>query len=288
VGLHLFSIPSNRDRFRAAIMESNPLSLPYPSLMSQVEAKWQEFLGALCFETNICNPDLAALRALPLSVVETVDGDYTSLTDVIGRLQVPTAIANVLPWTPIVDGQIFSGETLIQNQPYQGFTSGPNGTAEPKPYLIGVNRDEGALFADLVNQGVGGIGESAYQELLETAFGATDGAAIAGFAGGGQHADQRLRLPLRHVPHQRRRRRGIGRQAGLCLRVRAGPHLQQRRFNRLRAVTRRSGHPERLPRLRGAVRLQHAIYHRRRADPAGQPTAGRADRAPLDQLCPEP
>src|SRR5262249_32266183 len=37
VGLHLFSIPSNRDRFRAAIMESNPLSLPYPSLMSQVE-----------------------------------------------------------------------------------------------------------------------------------------------------------------------------------------------------------------------------------------------------------
>ena len=32
VGLHLFSIPANRDRFRAAIMESNPLAIPYPSL----------------------------------------------------------------------------------------------------------------------------------------------------------------------------------------------------------------------------------------------------------------
>ena len=185
VGLHLFSIPSNRDRFRAAIMESNPLSLPYPSLMSQVEAKWQEFLGALCFETNICNPDLAALRALPLSVVETVDGDYTSLTDVIGRLQVPTAIANVLPWTPIVDGQIFSGETLIQNQPYQGFYDGPNGTAGPKPYLIGVNRDEGALFVDLANQAAGGIPQSGYQNALNIAFGSSAAGAIVDFTVGG-------------------------------------------------------------------------------------------------------
>ena len=32
VGLHLFSIPANREQFRAAIMESNPLALPYPSL----------------------------------------------------------------------------------------------------------------------------------------------------------------------------------------------------------------------------------------------------------------
>jgi carboxylesterase type B len=181
VGLHLFSIPANRDRFRAAIMESNPLAIPYPSLLSQVEAKWQEFLGALCFETNQCNPDLAALRALPLAVIETVDGDYESATDVIGRLQVPTAIANLLPWTPIVDGQIFPGETLIQNQPYQGFYSGPNGTAGPKPYLIGVNRDEGALFADLANQAAGGISQANYQFLLETAFGTSAATAIVGF-----------------------------------------------------------------------------------------------------------
>src|SRR5215813_1181391 len=185
VSLHLFSIPANRDRFRVAIIESNPLAIPYPSLLSQVEAKWQEFLGALCFETNQCNPDLAALRALPLAVIETVDGDYESATDVIGRLQVPTAIANILPWTPIVDGQIFSGETLIQNQPYQGFASGPNGTAEPKPYLIGVNRNEGALFADLANQAAGGISQTNYQFLLETAFGTSAATAIVDFTVGG-------------------------------------------------------------------------------------------------------
>ena len=187
VGLHLFSIPANRGLFRAAIMESNPLAIPYPSLQMQVELKWQEFKGAVCFETNQpnCTFDLAALRALPLAVIETADGDYETLTDVVGRLQVPTRIANVLPWTPIVDGQIFpGGETLIQNQPYQGFYNGPNGTARPKPYLIGVNRDEGALFADLANQAAGGITQAGYQELLDLVFG-TSAAAIVGFTVGG-------------------------------------------------------------------------------------------------------
>src|SRR5262245_19930359 len=77
VGLHLFSIPADRDRFRAAIMESNPLAIPYPSLSAQVEAKWEGFKSALCFEGNIpnCALDLAALRALPLSLIETADGD---------------------------------------------------------------------------------------------------------------------------------------------------------------------------------------------------------------------
>jgi para-nitrobenzyl esterase len=188
VGLHLFSIPADRGRFRAAIMESNPLAIPYPSLLAQVEAKWQEFRLALCFEANLplnCTFDLPALRALPLAVIESADGDYESLTDVVGRLQVPTPIANILPWTPIVDGQIFPGETLIQNQPYQGFYKGPNGRAKPKPYLIGVNRDEGALFADLANQVSGGILPSQYQTLLETVFGTSAAAAIVGFTAGG-------------------------------------------------------------------------------------------------------
>jgi len=188
VGLHLFSIPANRDLFRTAIMESNPLAIPYPSLPAQVEAKWQAFRVALCFETNQplnCSFDLAALRALPLAVIETADGDYESPTDVFARLSVPTPIANILPWTPIVDGQIFSGETLIQNQPYQGFYKGPNGAAKPKPYMIGVNRDEGALFADLVNQASGGIGQSGYQQLLETPFGTSAAAAIVGFTAAG-------------------------------------------------------------------------------------------------------
>ena len=187
VGLHLFSIPKNRGRFRAAIMESNPLALPYPSLEAQIEVKWQQFLAALCFETNQfppCSFDLAALRALPLATLETADGDYTSPLDVFGRLQAPMALAEVLPWTPIIDGQIFAGETLIQNQPYQGFYDGPNGTAGPKPYLIGVNRDEGALFADLANQGAG-ISPSAYQSFLAALLGTPAATTITGFTVGG-------------------------------------------------------------------------------------------------------
>ena len=187
VGLHLFSIPENRGRFRAAIMESNPLALPYPSLQAQIEVKWQQFLSALCFETNQfppCSFDLAALRALPLATLETADGDYTSPLDVFGRLQAPMALAEVLPWTPIIDGQIFTGDTLIQNQPYQGFYDGPNGTAGPKPYLIGVNRDEGALFADLANQGAT-ISPTAYQSFLASLLGTTATTTIIGFTSGG-------------------------------------------------------------------------------------------------------
>src|SRR5262249_26117163 len=174
-------MPPGGGLFRAAIMESNPLAIPYPSFLTQVDAKWQEFHDALCFETNQplnCPVDLAALRALPLSLIKRVDGDYESLTDVIGRLQVPTPIANLLPWAPIVDGQIFSGETLIQNQPYQGFYKGPNGKVGPTPYMIGINRDEGALFADLANQAAGGIGQSGYDLLLDTAFGTSAAKAI--------------------------------------------------------------------------------------------------------------
>ena len=84
VGLHLFSIPDGRKLFRAAIMESNPLALPYPSLQAQIETKWDNFRIALCFETNQplnCTFDLPALRALPLATLENADGDYTSLTN---------------------------------------------------------------------------------------------------------------------------------------------------------------------------------------------------------------
>ena len=185
VGLHLFSIPTNRDRFRAAIMESNPLAVPYPSLAAQVEAKWQAFRAALCTalgQAKTCTLDLAALRAAPLSAIETADGTYDSLDSILARLQVPTPLANLLPWTPIVDGQIFPGETLIQNQPYQGFYAGPGKPAAPKPYLIGVNRDEGALFADLINQAAGGLSNFEYQVLLNLLFGAGNGATIEAFA----------------------------------------------------------------------------------------------------------
>lgn len=189
VGLHLFSIPANRGRFRAAIMESNPLALPYPSLEAQLDVKWTQFESALCFESNQapgCIPDIATLRAQPLALIETADGDYSSFSDLFGRLQVPSAIADVLPWTPIIDGQIFSGTTLIQGQPYDGFYDGPAGTASPKPFMIGVNRDEGALFADLANQAAGGFTASGYQDLLQALLGPTAAATITGFTVGGE------------------------------------------------------------------------------------------------------
>ncbi len=189
VGLHLFSIPQGAGLFRAAIMESNPLGVPYPSLPGQVEAKWQDFRKDLCVasgQPDTCTFDLAALQSLPLAQIETADATYSSFAGILGRIRVATPIANILPWTPIVDGQVFtSGPTLIQGQPYQGFYSGPAGTAPPKPYMVGVNRDEGALFAYLINAAAGGLGALDYAALLTGVFGPGNALKITGFASGG-------------------------------------------------------------------------------------------------------
>lgn len=189
VGLHLFSIPADRTRFRAAIMESNPLGVPYPSLPAQVQARWQDFRKALCTAAGLptgCTFDLAGLRALPLGVIEAADHAYSSFAGIARRLLVPGSIANILPWTPIVDGQVFpSGPGLIQSQPYAGFYQGPLGTADAKPYVIGVNRDEGALFADLVNMAANGVTSLQYRSLLDGIFGARNAGTITGFASGG-------------------------------------------------------------------------------------------------------
>ena len=188
VGLHLFSIPDDRAWFRAAIMESNPLGVPYPSLRAQVDARWQSFRKALCVAASLpttCSFDLAGLRALPLDVIETADRAYSSLAGITRRLLVPTPITNILPWTPIIDGQIFSnGPTLIQSQPYDGFYSGPKGTADAKPYVTGVNRDEGALFADLVNMAAKGVSSFEYRSLLTGIFGVRNAGKITGFTSG--------------------------------------------------------------------------------------------------------
>lgn len=189
VGLHLFSIPQAPSLFRAAIMESNPLAVPYPSLPAQVEAKWQDFRKDLCAaagQPDSCTFDLADLQSQPLSVIEAADAAYSSLDGILGRIRVATPIANILPWTPIIDGQVFaSGPTLIQSQPYQGFYNGPGGTAPAKPYMIGVNRDEGALFAYLVNAAADGVSQLEYQALLTGIFGPVNALRINRFTSGG-------------------------------------------------------------------------------------------------------
>ena len=189
VGLHLFAIPQGANLFRAAIMESNPLGVPYPSLPGQVEAKWQQFRRALCAASGQpagCAFDLADLQSLPLDQVETADAAYSSFANTLGRLVVATPVANILPWTPIIDGQVFgSGPTLIQGQPYQGFHTGSGGNVPAKPYMIGVNRDEGALFAYLVNAGANGMTPLEYRALLTGVFGPAGALRVNLFAKGG-------------------------------------------------------------------------------------------------------
>ena len=49
-----------------------------------------------------------------------------------------------------------------------------------------MNRDEGALFADLINQAAGGLSTFEYQTLLNIVFGTGDAATIEAFAAAGK------------------------------------------------------------------------------------------------------
>jgi hypothetical protein len=123
VGLHLLSIPSSEGLFETALIESNPLSLPYKSVeqATQPGQCLQEMLGCT---------DLACMRSKPFEQIVSYQSDSQILLE--GLLN---GFAGFLVWAPAVDG------TLVTQQPFADIASGL-----PKPTLIGTNLYEGTLF----------------------------------------------------------------------------------------------------------------------------------------------
>jgi carboxylesterase type B len=124
VGLHLFSAPGSAPLFRAAIMESNVLSLPYRALRDQINLSNLFMAGLNC-------RDLACLRKVGVDDILAAQAAFTP--------QMSTVFSGAkfyLPFAPVIDG------TVITQQPMAGRPAG--GVA--KPVILGTNKDEAVLF----------------------------------------------------------------------------------------------------------------------------------------------
>jgi carboxylesterase type B len=157
VGLHLLSIPSSEGLFASALMESNPLSLPYKSV-AQASKPGQ------CLQEMLECTDLACMRSKPFEQIVSIQSDPQILLQ--GLLN---GFAGFLVWAPAVDG------TLVTQQPFGDIASGL-----PKPTLIGTNLDEGTLFvySALKALGLTTLTGDEYQALLGLLFSPADTAEI--------------------------------------------------------------------------------------------------------------
>jgi carboxylesterase type B len=160
VGLHLLAAPASGDLFTAAIMESNPLALPYtdPATAEQVGKEFALLVGC-------SNGNLECLRNV--SVQQIISNETSSL---LALFFLQEGFEELLVWAPIVDGTVITRQPLTVAQ-QEGF---------PKPVLLGTNRDEGTLFIyGILNaSGLNTLSKDLYEQLLKTLFGEQNLAAI--------------------------------------------------------------------------------------------------------------
>ena len=124
VGLHLFSAPGSTDLFRAAIMESNFLALPYKQLKDQVN------VGNMFMQGLNCR-DLACLKKTSVNTLLQAQDAFT-----LPMSTVFSGAKYYLPYTPAIDGE------LLTRQPTVAASEGE----QDKPILIGTNKNEAVLF----------------------------------------------------------------------------------------------------------------------------------------------
>lgn len=158
-GLHLFAAPGSAKLFQAAIMESNPVGSVYRT-PDKAQAMGRTFRDALCLRIGVhCATRQPILKNA--SVQEILDAQslklrpakgkgkgkagpearvQTSVPPLVGLLgEAAPQVGDSLPWSPTLDGQVVTG------QPLAGYAA----NMPAKPFVFGINRDEGAVFADM-------------------------------------------------------------------------------------------------------------------------------------------
>ncbi len=144
-GLHLFSIPSSAQYFKRAIMESNPLGSIYKSAAA-AHQDGLDFLKIVCDAAGqgACSrssnpvPSMELLQAIDPFVLAQLEKQYlTSLSGEYTRISRNGIFREALSFSPTIDGR------LIVSQPVEGYAD----DMPTKPFMMGVNADEGAYFA---------------------------------------------------------------------------------------------------------------------------------------------
>ncbi|CAO3421159.1 hypothetical protein [Azospirillum endophyticum] len=164
-GLHLFASPASAPLFQAAIMESNPIGSLYRPI-ADTRRQGTNFIHWLCTKTLkllSCPGNMAWLQGLSAGTILAAQADFLNLGIGNGDGPAPAggALADSLPWAPTIDG------SDVVAQPIAGFAGG----MPQKPFLFGVNADEGAIFAAMIAAGIPGIYEPfEYNKILSTAI----------------------------------------------------------------------------------------------------------------------
>ncbi len=132
VGLHALSSPQSAGLFKAALMESNPLGIPYKTL-EQARKLGKDYSILLN-----CS-DLQCLRQKSACEL-VVQENSPCLIPTIPPLSRTARLSSVFHWAPVFDGSPLSGQPMANTDNLK------------MPMLLGTNRDEGVLFASLLSQ----------------------------------------------------------------------------------------------------------------------------------------
>lgn len=150
VGLHLLSAPKSAPLFNAAIMQSNPLGLPYKDLTQARRIGEMYLVASGCwFKLD----QLGCLRAKTTD--QLLSAQKTPL------LLVPTlefGLYSLVTWAPVVDGTVIT-TAPIASALKDGIT---------KPTIIGTNDQEATPFIAGFRNPIKALG---YQTALATLFG---------------------------------------------------------------------------------------------------------------------
>lgn len=137
VGLHLFSVPASTDLFEAAIMESNPIGLPYKT-KSEAESFGTKFV-----QDAGCKSGANRKKCL----LEKTLSEVFAAQKKAGKPKLDVlALDNLLVFDPYID------EVVLTSQPVAALASARYTLA--KPLILGTNRNEGILFSTLFNDGL--------------------------------------------------------------------------------------------------------------------------------------
>lgn len=124
VGLHMFSAPASQGLFRAGIMESNFLALPYKSLQDQIN------VGNIFKQSLNCR-DLACLKKTDVVQLLKAQSSFT-----LPMSTVFSGAKYYIPFSPAIDGEILTRQPTV---------AAADDKAK-KPLLIGTNKNEAVLF----------------------------------------------------------------------------------------------------------------------------------------------
>ena len=171
VGLHLFSLsesaePKHEHLFRAAIMESNPISIKYPNRQEAKDSAC-EFLQCLNsvitegHKVKKCEGSSQIPSEFTAEDLFNAQSSYSMLKNEQTRLQ-KIGLPAELPFLPAIDG------TYLTNQPQEGF-----GVKNTVPFIFGFNTNEGQLFSSLLYEQTFSLFKpfsNTYQSILEDLF----------------------------------------------------------------------------------------------------------------------